>query len=55
MQILFCDERHLPLIEGVSGELAAEEPEQNGTRLDFDSRSMTEIMLDPRSSAFVPE
>jgi len=29
--------------------------EQNGTGLDFDSGPMTEIMLDPGSSAFVPE
>ena len=30
-------------------------PEQNGTGFDFDSASMTEVMLDPGASAFVPE
>jgi hypothetical protein len=35
--------------------LPRESPEQNGTRLDFDSGAVTEIMLDPGSSAFVPE
>lgn len=34
--------------------LPRKRPEQNGTGLDFDSGSMTEIMLDPGSSAFVP-